>query len=806
MGAVGALSNTTGANTYGGAITLAAASTIGSTAGTLSLSSTVDNGGFALTLDGAGAITASGAISGAGTLSKTGAGTALLNAANTYGGATTVSGGTLQLGINSALSSASATSVASGATLDMNGKTQSLVSLSSTGTLALGSTGNLTLTAGTNTIGAITGTGTITLNPGATLTLTAALSNTGVNIVLAGGTLNLGALTHSMGTLSLTAASTLDFATGTAQLTVATLNPAFALNVTNWTQGTDRFYATAVTGAPAKDTIGITPLNNITLSPNAASKTGWQSSNNEINALQAPTVAMVFSPTSVRIGANSTLTITLSNPSATPLSSAAFSLSYPSGLINASPAGGATTCTGGSVTAVNGGNSVALSGGAIPANSSCTVSVSVNSNSAATYANTLAAGALSSSGGTNAAAASASLTVSGGAITGTVFLDNGAGGGTANDGIRNGTEGPQSGITMTLGNCSGTTYSSTVTDGTGSYVLVVPIGATNLCVAQTNQSGRTSTGASIDSTVLPNAAATTVAGTSYTYTRAGTPDTIAFAFNGTGHSGVNFGDVGQSTFAAGGTKSSQPGNPVSYAHTVTAQTGGSVSFGIASAVATPALTGWTQKIYADASCTGSLQAGAALLYPPSVATTVVAGQQVCVIMQEFIPATAANGYIDTVTVQATFTFAGANPALVASYTLTDVTKAGSGALDLLKEVRNVTQGILVFGVNNQAKTGETLEYRISYTNNGASPITSLALGDTTPAYTTFMSAVEGTTPATPASLTACQKNTPANALPVVAVTCATVQPTGGTGTINFKYTGPLNPGGTGTLLFQVKVD
>ena len=819
-GSIGCYSNftTTG---FSRAITLTAPSTISNLlAGACSLTTgaTVSLGANALTLSvpsaGFGILTAQDVISGTGTLTKTGAGIASLAAANTYGGTTTVSGGTLQLGAaTNALPATTAVTVAAGATLDVNGKTQSLVSLTSsgTGTLALGTGGSLTLTAaGANTIGAITGTGTITLNPGATLTLTAALSNTGVNIVLAGSTLNLGVFTHSMGTLSLTAASTLDFASaGTAQLTVATLSPAFALNVTNWTQGTDRFFATAVTGAPARNTINLSPLNRITLSGQTAQTTAWQSSNDEINALQAPTAAMVFSPTSVRIGANSTLSISLRNPNATALSSAAFSLAYPAGLNNASPAGGATTCTGGVVTAVNGGNSVALSGGTIPASSSCTVTVSVTSSTVAPYTNTLAAGALSSSAGSNAVGTLASLTVSGGAITGTVFLDDGAGGGTANDGIRNGSEGPQSGITMSLGNCSAATYSSTVTDSLGSYVLVVPIGtATNaaLCVAQSNQSGRTSTGASIGSTVLPNGAATLVAGTSYTYTRAAAPDTIAFAFNGTGHSGVNFGDVGQSTFATGGTKSGQPGNTVSYAHTFTAQTGGSVSFGIASAVATPALAGWAQKIHADASCSGSLQPGAALLYPPAVATTVTAGQQVCVIVQEFIPANALNGYLDTVTVQADFTFAGANPALVASYTLTDVTKAGSGALDLKKEVRNVTAQIAqtaVFGVNNQAKTGETLEYRITYTNNGASPITNLAIGDTTPAYTSFMSAVEGTTPA---SLTACQKNTPANVLPVVAVACAAAQATGGTGTINFKYTGPLNPGATGSVLFQMRVN
>ena len=117
VGGVGALSNTAGANTYGGDLHLAANGSVGSTAGTLSLSNTVFGNGFGLTLDGAGDIIANGGIVGAGTVAKTGSGTALLKAANSYSGATTVSGGTLVL--QDTYASPSFT-IASGAVLELN--------------------------------------------------------------------------------------------------------------------------------------------------------------------------------------------------------------------------------------------------------------------------------------------------------------------------------------------------------------------------------------------------------------------------------------------------------------------------------------------------------------------------------------------------------------------------------------------------------------------------------------------------------------------------------------------------------------
>ena len=393
-------------------------------------------------------------------------------------------------------------------------------------------------------------------------------------------------------------------------------------------------------------------------------------------------------------------------------------------------------------------------------------------------------------------------------VSGRVFTDNGLGEGTANDGLINGAEIGVAIVVLKLTDCAGITFGNAVTDGAGNYQFAVSpalTAGTSMCVEETNPPTRISTGASVGATALPSGAATPAGATSYTYTRTTTttPDRIAFAWNGTGHAGLNFGDVDPSALAADGAKTGQAGNTVSYAHTFTAQTGGSVSFGILSAVANPVASGWGEKVFADVGCTGALQPGAALLYPPAAAVTVVAGQAVCVIVQEFIPATALLGYKNTVTVQANFIFTNAAPALTASYTVVDTTTVGSGALDLKKEVRNVTQGVITFGINNQARSGDTLEYRITYTNNGATPISGLNVADVTPNYTTFVSATDD---ATPATLTSCQKQTPANPVPTPTVLCAVVQAIGGTGPVSLRFIGPVNPGATGAVLFQVKVD
>ncbi len=152
--------------------------------------------------------TLSGSISGTGSFTKTGLGTLTLTGNSTYSGATSVNMGTLQAGITNAFSSSSSYNVASGATLDLNGFSQSIGSLSGAGNVTLGSgtltTGNDNTT--TTFSGAMSGTGGLTKLGSGTMFLTGVSTFTGPTTLNAGGLVVNGSLASSVvvngGTLS----------------------------------------------------------------------------------------------------------------------------------------------------------------------------------------------------------------------------------------------------------------------------------------------------------------------------------------------------------------------------------------------------------------------------------------------------------------------------------------------------------------------------------------------------------------------------------------------------------------------------
>ncbi len=242
----GALSNLANNNTFSGAITLAADATVTSVAGTLTLSGAATTAGFTLAVDGAGNTTkTAAAIAGTGALAKSGGGTLTLSVVNTYSGATTINAGILRLGIANAVGSSSDVSVASGATLDMAGRADTIGSLAGAGSVTSTAGGSITLTtanaSNTTFSGVISnGSGTVAMTKGGagTLTLSGANTYTGVTTINAGtlaigadtalgtapGSATPGRLTFGGGTLQTTATFTLNSNRGIALTGAGTIS------------------------------------------------------------------------------------------------------------------------------------------------------------------------------------------------------------------------------------------------------------------------------------------------------------------------------------------------------------------------------------------------------------------------------------------------------------------------------------------------------------------------------------------------------------------------------------------------------
>lgn len=124
-----------------------------------------------------------------------------------------------------------------------------------------------------------------------------------------------------------------------------------------------------------------------------------------------PSVYKSFSPSTIKEGAISVLTITLSNPGNTPATLIAPLVdTLPYGLRIAGYSGASTTCHG-RLAAPSGGSTVTLYNGTIPAKGSCTITVKVTSYYKGTYVNKLKPGALRTGNGSNQYEATATLIV-----------------------------------------------------------------------------------------------------------------------------------------------------------------------------------------------------------------------------------------------------------------------------------------------------------------------------------------------------------------------------------------------------------
>ena len=147
---------------------------------------------------------------------------------------------------------------------------------------------------------------------------------------------------------------------------------------------------------------------------NAGSNGAGASASVDVRA--RPTVSKVFGADFVSTG-NTPLTITIGNTNAVAITTTAVftdTLPVAPGAMTINTAGSTGTCA--NVTATAGSGSITMaSGTSIPAGG-CTIIVSITATTAGTYTNTIAAGDLVTTAGTNAAATSDSVMVNGGAV------------------------------------------------------------------------------------------------------------------------------------------------------------------------------------------------------------------------------------------------------------------------------------------------------------------------------------------------------------------------------------------------------
>ena len=356
-------------------------------------------------------------------------------------------------------------------------------------------------------------------------------------------------------------------------------------------------------------------------------------------------------------------------------------------------------------------------------------------------------------------------------LTAVVFVDSGAGGGSANDGVQNGGEPGLANVTVTA-SAGGSPVASATTSSGGAAVLWLPAtisGTVTLTPAAPG--GDLATGGSAGNT-----------GGSYSR------PSVGFTFaSGASYAGVAFGLVAPGSLAPDGAESAQPGTTTYFPHVFTAATAGQVSFST-SAAANPAVAGWNETLYLDSACTGQYSSGDAPLTAP---VAIVAGQLVCLLVKEFVPANAPLNATNKLTVTATVAYSGAAAPAASTLTRTDtVVVTSTGAMQLTKQVQNLTSGG-GYGTSDSALPGNTLQYQITVANPSSGALSNVVVSDATAAFTTFVSASCPVPASLPSGLTSCS---------------VALQPAvGGQGALQWSFTGSLAPGSQTAVTFQVQV-
>lgn len=219
---------------------------------------------------------------------------------------------------------------------------------------------------------------------------------------------------------------------------------------------------------------------------------------------------------------------------------------------------------------------------------------------------------------------------------------------------------------------------------------------------------------------------------------------------------------------------------VVYAHTLTNNGNIACSAITVGLSETQAANGWTATIYQDTDGDGKFSSGDTAL-TGSIASLAIGASKV-LFVKVFAPSSATLGVTDIVTVTASET-----TSCLSTATATDTSTVFSGQLRLSKTQAldlNCTGTPGAYGVALiTAKPGACVFYQVTATNQGATPVTSVTISDSTPTLTTIF---------TPSGATSCSNS-------------GTAVSPASTGTVSCAYTS-IAANASVTMTFAVKIN
>ena len=375
-------------------------------------------------------------------------------------------------------------------------------------------------------------------------------------------------------------------------------------------------------------------------------------------------------------------------------------------------------------------------------------------------------------------------------IGGTVFIDNGAGSGTAHDGKVNGDEQGIAGTALRVVNAANNlVYGRMVTDGAGHWQLILPIAAVGQALRielLDSQSAHIPISEGVSSLPsLVNSANSADSVVQFTPVAGGV------------YTAINFGEVSLPSLVADKHVSATPGSVVNVPHRYQANTLADVTFSIANKQ--NASDDFSVSLLEDKNCNQNIDAGETV--GGLLKGIVSHGQVVCLIARIQVSSAAADGSELRYDIVASSKMTSSAPGVfdtVVKNNNSDIVSLGSGTVTLVKTVASCATPLPETDCSGDARKvvpGAILEYFVRFRNLDNEAANNVNIFDRTPVFSRLQNSVRCPTK-----------------LPVGASGCSIVSPetrdnkAGYIGPIQWRFVGKFEPGVDGVVSFRVRID